>query len=385
MIIHLYHQYFRYPDEGGAVRSFYLARHLLENGHEVVVFTAHNSESGHKRIHGISVEYLPLPYENQFGFGKRIRSFVKFVYLAIKRSKQYPKPDLNYVITTPLTTGFIALWLKKTRKIPYAFEVGDLWPEVPIQMGVIKNQLAQKWLYALERRIYEKAKHLIGLSPGIKDYIEYSCDFKVKAISIPNMSDCEAFRPHMREEAVSEKHPFQISYIGTFGIANQLETLIEFARLCAKEKLPVHFNLMGEGGREEVLKTLSEDLSNISWLPFGSHHIVKTLLENSDAIYVSFQDIPILGTGSPNKFFDGLAAGKLIIVNFEGWIKDLILENECGLYYPPEDPEDLLKNLISFIQSPSLLESYQSNARTLAEVEFERNKLLEDWMRYLEA
>ncbi len=383
MIVHLFHQYFRHPGEGGAVRSFYLARHLIETGHEVVVFTGHNSESGQKRIHGISVEYLPLPYENNFGFGKRIRSFLKFVYYAIKRSKQYPKPDLNYVITTPLTTGIIALWLKRTRKIPYAFEVGDLWPEVPIQMGVIKNRLAQKWLYAFERRVYKKAKHLIGLSPGIKDYIEYSCDFKVKAINIPNLSDCDAFQPHLREEAVSQQFPFRISYIGTFGIANQLETLIEFARLCQQKELPIQFNLMGEGGREEELKALSKDLSNISWMPFGSHQIVKTLLQASDGVYVSFQDIPILGTGSPNKFFDGLAAGKLMIVNFEGWIKDLILENECGLYHPPGDPEDLLKNLLSFMQSPSLLETYQKNARTLAEVEFDKNKLLEEWLDFI--
>lgn len=384
MTVHLFHQYFRHPDEGGAVRSFYLARHLIETGHEVVVFTGHNSESGQKRIHGISVEYLPLAYENDFGFGKRIRSFLKFVHLAIKRSKQYPRPDLNYIITTPLTTGIIALWLKKTRKIPYAFEVGDLWPEVPVRMGIIKNPMAQKWLYAFERRVYKNAKRLIGLSPGIKDYIEYSCDFKVTAISIPNMSDCEAFQTHLREDAVSSHYPFQISYIGTLGLANQLETLIDFARLCEQKNLPVQFNLMGEGGREQDLKSLSKDLSNISWMPFGSHQIVKALLNASDAVYVSFQDIPILGTGSPNKFFDGLAAGKLIIVNFEGWIKDLILENECGLYHPPGDPEDLLKNLLSFIQSPSLLETYQKNARTLAEVEFEKNKLLEEWLNFIQ-
>lgn len=384
MKIHLYHQYFRYPEEGGAVRSFYLARHLIETGHEVVVFTAHNSESGLKRIHGIPVEYLPLAYENKFGFGKRIRSFIKFTFLAIQRSRQYAKPDLNYVITTPLSTGIIALWLKRTRKTPYAFEVGDLWPEIPIQMGVIKNRLLQKWLYGFEKRIYKKAKYLIGLSPPIKDYIEYSCDFKVSATSIPNMSDCEAFQPNMRAEAVSSKHPFQISYIGTFGIANHLETLIEFARLCHKKEFPIQFNLMGTGVRESHLKELSKGLDNVEWFSFGTHEFVRTLLERSDAIYVSFQDIPMLGTGSPNKFFDGLAAGKMIIVNFEGWVKELILRNECGLYHPPNDHQQLLDNLISFIQSPSLLETYQRNARILAEEHFERNKLLEDWLEYLQ-
>lgn len=385
MIIHLYHQYFRHPDEGGAVRSFYLARHLLETGHEVVVFTAHNEASGLQRIHGIPVEYLPLAYDNQFGFAKRIRSYLKFVHLAIKRSRQYPKPDLNYVITTPLTTGIIALWLKMTRKVSYAFEVGDLWPEVPIQMGVINNGLVKRILYAFERLVYIKAKFLVGLSPPIKDYIEYTCDFKVNALSIPNMSDCQAFQPKYQEEVVSQNRPFQISYIGTFGIANQLETLIEFARSCEKEKLPIQFNLMGDGGRKAQLRNLSSDLNNINWMPFGSHEVVKALLEDSHAIYVSFQDIPILGTGSPNKFFDGLAAGKLIIVNFEGWIKDLILENECGLYHSPGDPKHLLDNLVPFIQSPSLLETYQQNARTLGEVEFERNKLLGEWMAYLES
>ncbi len=384
MIVHLYHQYFRYPEEGGAIRSFYLARHLLETGHEVVVFTAHNSDSGLKRIHGITVEYLPLTYENKFGFGKRIRSFLKFLYLAVQRSRQYPKPDLNYVITTPLTIGIIALWLKRMRKTPYAFEVGDLWPEIPIQMGVIKNPLLQKCLYAFEKRVYKKAKFLVGLSPPIKDYIEYTCDFNVRAISIPNMSDCEAFQPSMRAESVSQKHPFQVSYIGTFGVANHLETLIDFAKLCNKEGLPIQFNLMGAGGQESHLKEISKDLDNVEWMPFGAHELVKALLERSDAVYVSFQDIPMLGTGSPNKFFDGLAAGKLIIVNFEGWIKELILENECGLYHPPNDHKQLLDNLISFIQSPSLLETYQENARILAEEQFDRNKLLEHWLTHLQ-
>lgn len=383
MTVHLYHQYFRHPKEGGAVRSFYLARYLLEMGHQVVVFTAHNSETGLKRVQGISVEYIALPYDNQFGFGKRIRAFLGFVFQSIKRSRQYAKPDLNYVITTPLTTGIIALWLKKFRKTPYAFEVGDLWPEVPVQLGIIRNKLLKKALYAFERHTYKQARYLIGLSPAIKDYIEYSCDFKVEAISIPNMADCEAFLPRIREEAVSIKHPFQISYIGTFGVANHLETLIDFARLCQRKKLPVHFNLMGRGAREDHLKEGSKELDNISWLPFGSHRFVNTLMECTDAIYVSFKDVPMLGTGSPNKFFDGLAAGKLIIVNFDGWIKALVLENECGLYHPPNNPKQLLTNLIPFIQSPTLLENYQENARQLAEEHFNKYVLLPQWLSHI--
>ena len=136
------HQYFKTPEEGGSIRSYYLAKGLVDAGHEVTMVTAHNGPYEVKKIDGVAVHYLPVPYDNSFGFAQRLWSFWSFVKLAKKEAKSLPKQDLAYVMTTPLTTGFIATYLKKELNLSYYFEVGDLWPEAPIQMGVIKN----KWL-----------------------------------------------------------------------------------------------------------------------------------------------------------------------------------------------------------------------------------------------
>lgn len=383
MRVHLFHQYFRYPGEGGALRSYFLARALLDAGHEVVVFTAHNLHEGENTVDGIPVFYLPVTYHNHFGFRKRIFSYLKFVFLAIKESRKYAFPDLNYIITTPLTTGFIGLYWR-WKNIPYAFEIGDLWPEVPVQLGVIKNGPVKRILYHFERKFYLKARKLIALSPSIKDYIEYTCDFKVTAINIPNLSDCVHYQYVERTEMVSPANPFQITYLGTFGQANGLEALLSVAQLAQEQKLPIQFNFMGSGAREGILQEAATRLSNVHLFPFGTRDEVKDMMDKADAIYVSFADVPILWTGSPNKFFDGLAAGKLMVVNFGGWIKNLVLEHECGIYHQPRYDQRLLDDLLPFMQSPTLLQSYQHNARKLAEEQFDMKVLLPKWLDYLE-
>ncbi|MEM9327531.1 MAG: glycosyltransferase family 4 protein [Bacteroidota bacterium] len=383
MRVHLYHQYFRHPDEGGALRSYFIGRALVEAGHEVLIISGHNRQKGLQDIDGIPVRYLPVTYANDYSFTKRIWAFLRFAVLAILTARKYPQPDLNYIITTPLTTGLIGLHWKYWRGIPYAFEVGDLWPEVPIQMGMIRNKFLQRLLYGLEKRMYRHAEKLIGLSPAIKDYIEYHCDFQVSAVSIPNMADTDFFAPQPAPQDFDLEHPFVISYIGTMGRANHLNYLLAFAKQCLDEALPVAFHIMGDGARKGLMAQQAQSMANLELHEFGNRDVVGTLIDQSHAVYVSFLDVPILNTGSPNKFFDGLAAGKLILLNFGGWMKKLIDEHECGVYCPPEDPETSVNHLWPFLSSPLLLEEYQTNARKLAEEAFSRKDLTKQLIGYI--
>ncbi|WP_332911049.1 glycosyltransferase [Algoriphagus boritolerans] len=109
------HQYFRTPDQGGAVRSYHLAKGLVNAGIDVEMITAHNFPDYDQRwIDGIRVHYLPVKYDQKYGFLKRIRAFWKFVLKARRLIKKLPRPDLLYITSTPLTTGLIGLWAKKT-------------------------------------------------------------------------------------------------------------------------------------------------------------------------------------------------------------------------------------------------------------------------------
>ncbi|MEM6829861.1 MAG: glycosyltransferase family 4 protein [Bacteroidota bacterium] len=365
------HQYFKTPEEGGSIRSYYLAKGLVEAGHEVVVLTSHAKKKEVKNVDGIDVHYLNVDYDNKFGFFRRLFSFWKFVTLAKKEIKFIGKVDLAYVMTTPLTTGFIGIYLKKSMNIPYYFEVGDLWPEAPIQMGVIRNRFLKRWLYALERKFYFEADKVIALSPAIRNYIEQVSP-QTKVYVIPNMADCEFFDAGFRLGDISHTNHFYVTYCGAIGKANHLEFLLKAANVCQMQGLPVRFNILGDGAELPRLKKQYRKLENVRFFDHTHKEGVKKILCESDAVYVSFKDVKVLNTGSPNKFFDSLAAGKLTIINFEGWLKNILEKNKCGFYHDPHRPEAFVRKLKAFLQNPDLLQQYQKNGRKLAELYYDK-------------
>ncbi|MEQ9008312.1 MAG: glycosyltransferase, partial [Ekhidna sp.] len=133
------------------------------------------------------------------------------------------------------------------------------------------------------------------------------------------------------------------------------------------------FNIIGYGSELKKLKSLSKRLKNVSFYPHSSKQCVKNLLGKSDAVYVSFMDVKVLGTGSPNKLFDSLAAGKLTIINFDGWIKNLIRKNKCGFHHNPYSKTEFVRKIKVFLESPELLAKYQRNGRKLAELYYDKD------------
>lgn len=367
------HQYFKTPEEGGSIRSYYLAKGLVDNNYDVEMITAHNDREYMIRdVEGIRVHYLPVPYDNSFGFLKRILAFVKFIWLACKLASKLEKPDICYAMSTPLTVGIIPLWLKYKHNIPYYFEIGDLWPEAPIQMGYIKNSILKYLLFAFERRIYKNADKIIALSPGIRDSIESVVPEK-DVYMIPNMADCSFFDMESKEarfEALFDvKDKFVITYIGAAGKANHLEYLLKAAISCQTNRSPVAFLVAAYGSELDKIKRIAKDkkINNVQFLPYQSKNDLKKLLNVTDAVYISYANFPVLQTGSPNKFFDGLAAGKMIILNTGGWLREITELNKCGFYYDPKSPEVFIKKLTPFLKDSNMLFSYQKNARNIAE------------------
>lgn len=371
MKVLLIHQYFKKPEEGSGIRTWHIAHRLAEVGHEVEVLSGHNELSGPQKIGPFKVHYFKVAYDNEFGFLRRIWSFLLFVFKCRQYIRRHHDYDLSYILSTPLTTGLIGLFAKKKYGLPYCFEVGDLWPMAPIQMGVIKSEIVKERLYQMEEKIYQNASELIALSTGIKEVMDYVVDYKKPVHTIPNMSECDFFYPvNDFPTEFSHIEPFVIGYQGAIGRANHLEYLLDLAQKLEKEQLPAKVRIMGEGSEKERLRRLSNGQKNVEWVNPGGKSEVKNELDLCHAVYISYARYQVLETGSPNKFFDGLAAGKLIICNFNGWIKELIERKECGFSYQPNQPENCASLLIPFLRSPALLRSYQENSRNLAEDEF---------------
>lgn len=375
------HQHFNTPEKGGAIRSYYLAKALVDKGMKVVVITAHSEKQYKKEItEGIEVHYLSVAYDNRFGFAARSWSFLKYVKGVIGLAGQFKDFNYCYAISVPLTVGLAAMWIRLRYKIPYIFEVGDLWPDAPVQMGFIKNYVFAHLLYKLERRIYQSAQSIVALSPSIQSAIESKVRDK-KVHLIPNMADCEFYRPEPKQKHLVQLFgvygKFVISYIGAVGVANGLDYFLECANASRKAELPIHFFICGDGALVDRLKKNAQQLSlaNLTFLEFTNRKGVQELLNVTDAAFICYKQVPILETGSPNKFFDGLAAGKLIIINFGGWIKRELEENQCGFYANPQQPTDFVRKITPYLHEQKLLSRYQVASRNLAEKKYSRKKL----------
>lgn len=381
------HQYFNTPVTGGALRSYYLATALADAGIETVVITTHNHPERRKDfVNGVEVHYLPIPYDNRFGFIKRISSFLKFVSSIVREADEFKDADVCYAISTPLTIGLAAIWIKKRFRIPYFFEVGDLWPEAPVQLGIIKNSLLKAILYKLERSIYKRSEAIVALSEAIKTEIQKKVTGKEIHV-IPNMADTDFYKPEVKRPELEAKfgvqNKFVVSYIGTMGLANGLEFFLACAEGCIK--LPIQFLLCGEGAMLEKLKRIAHEkrLNNVSFIPVQNREGVRAVLYVSDAVFISYQQLPVLETGSPNKYFDGLAAGKLMVVNVGGWMKNEIEQHACG--FAVNNPQAFLKKIELFISNPDQLRQCQSAARSLAERIYSRKLLSENFLRVVQS
>lgn len=365
-----------------------------------MVITASNENSYRLSTEeGISVHYLPVPYDNRFQFYARGWAFVKFMVGAIRLAMRTKEIDLTYAISVPLTVSWVARWLKWRRGIPYVFEVGDLWPDAPIEMGFVKNYAFTQFLFNMEKAAYREAKAIVALSPAIQEAIRKKVSGK-KIYNIPNMADCEFFRPAEKDPALvrqfSVEGKFVVSYIGAVGVANGLDYFLECANASRKANLPIHFIICGDGALLERLKSNAKQLGLVhsiesgkgEWLtfvPFTHREGVYEVMNVTDAAFVCYKNVPILETGSPNKYFDALAAGKLIVLNFGGWIRKEVEEHLCGFYTDPNRPTEFVKKISPFLTDKKLLTSSQQAARALAEKKYSRARLTEEWVKIISA
>lgn len=366
------HQYFVTPAEGGATRSYHLAKGMIEKGIEVEMITSHNKGYYDLRIiDGIKVHYLPVAYRQQFGFLKRIWAFWGFVKTAKSYIKKLPRPDFFYISSTPLTTGLIGLWAKRKFAIPYIFEVRDLWPDAPIQVGAVKSAVLKKILFSLESRIYRHALKIVALSPGIAENIRSKVPRSAIHI-IPNFVDLKTFFPIKKNEKLLHqfglKNHFTIAYAGAIGKVNAVSELLDLARISQDQGKDYQFVAMGQGSETATLLQQAKkmELKNFFYFPFASKAKVNDLLACADMAFISFSHHPVLKTNSPNKFFDALASGKAILVNHKGWVYDLVKSEKLGVFYPPNKPEIAFEKIEELAQNPKTIRNMQEHSRSLA-------------------
>jgi len=277
--------------------------------------------------------------------------------------------------------------LLKPRR-PFVFEVRDLWPELPREMGVIKNPVVLWGMSVLEWLAYNCANACIGLSPGIVAGIRRRCSRKKRVTMIPNGSDLHVFRARTRN-ASSDRPTLKAVFTGAHGMANGLDAVLDAAAILRKRnRSDIELLFIGDGIRkpELVARAQRETLDNCRFLDPVPKTTLTQMMADADVGLMILADVPAFYYGtSPNKFFDYISTGLPVVNNYPGWLADLINEHNCGIAVPPEDPDAFADALVKLAEDAELQEKMGRNARRLAEQRFDRRMLATQFVDFLEA
>lgn len=309
-----------------------MANYLADKGHQVTIITGAKTERTNEYAIKVGLNVIEIPdnYSHYHRWPRRIFDFLRFTIKVLALLRKLPKADLIFATSTPLTIGLPALYAKWRWKVPYLFEVRDLWPDAALALGMVKNPWLIKMARILEKTLYRHSEAVVALSPDIRAHIQNICP-ATQIETIPNIADTHFFSP----KAAYKAPPWVISYIGTIGRANDLGSYLPGLK-ALHERYPGQFvcRIMGEGNALEELKQTAAQSGLegfISYIPTSDRLAVKALLAESSLTLVSFVDDPRLGAGSPNKFFDALAAGVPVAINFPGWIEKKIASHHIGI------------------------------------------------------
>lgn len=393
------HQYFTTLDMVGGTRSYELARRLVDAGHHVCMVTTDRESAGSTHTgkwrtsfeSGIEVHWTPVPYDNRMSYIERMKAFLQFsTRAAVHMCAQ--KADVIYATSTPLTVALPAAVAAKYLKVPMVFEVRDLWPAVPIAMGVLRAPLLRSTALWLERFAYRNSTHVVALAPGMKQHIVSSGYPEERVTVIPNGADLALFVAERgRGARIRAELPWlgerpMVIYCGAIGKLNRVDQLVHIAAATAKRDVEVRFVVVGTGREEPRVRELAAELGVLNRNFFMQGAVPKrevpAWLDAADVAIALITGPEILWKhATQNKFFDALAAGRAILSNFRGWQSILAEEAGAGLIFDTEDAEAAAQRLVSVVRDPQWLARAGTAARALAAREFDRDahaKILEN-------
>lgn len=388
-IIYL-HQYFNTPQDPGSTRSYLLGRRLVEKGHSVHVVTSDRAlEKGtggwtHRSVDGIDVYSIRIPYSNNMSFRKRIKAFLKFALMSSIQAARLDG-DVVFASSTPLTICLPGVFASLVRRRPMVFEVRDLWPEVPVALGALKNPILVKVARQLERFAYRNAERVVALSPGIREGVSNTGYPTEKISVISNLADIYTFdvSPQLGEDFRRRydwlgKNPL-VLYGGTLGRVNGVAYLVHLAAAAFELDPAVRFLVVGSGFEEEAVKELARKLSVLGRNFFMLGEVPKSgmpeILSAADLAISLVIDVPQLWNNSANKFFDALASGTPIAINYRGWQARLLAESGAGIVLPASDPTIAARQIVDLISDRGRLMQVSKAALKLAHSQFHADTL----------
>ena len=410
MNILLIHQQFLERGDGGGARFNEMSQLWREQGHQLTVLAGmihYNRRNKPERYRG-RFTYVDDSVPNELvirchisesynsSFLGRLWAYFSFVVSSLYAGlfKARKKYDVIVVSSPPLFVGITALILSMVKRVPFVFEVRDLWPESAISTGVLTNRYLIRAAYWFESVVYRRASLVNVLTPAFRDVLIKEKGVPPEKVSlIPNAADfslAKRVAESFDREAFRHEHEMSgkkvLVYVGAHGVANHLVQIIDAAELL-RDRTDMMFVLVGDGMQKPILQELVAErkLDNVRFVDLLPRHQVFEYVFAADVGAAVLKDTETFKTIYSNKTFDYMACKRPVLLAIDGISRDLIRDANCGVWVPPENAKQLASAFVELADLPddARREMGESGYR-FAERHFDRRVLAREYLEHLQ-
>ena len=359
-----------------ASRTFEHCREWVRKGHRVTVITcAPNFPKGKvfdgyqnkafqtETIEGIEVIRVWSYITANEGFVRRILDYLSFMASAIVASPRVRRVDLVIGTSPQFFTAVAAYVVSRMKRIPYVFELRDLWPESIKAVGAMKESFAIRMLERLEMFLYRKAARIVSVTESFKQVLMRRGIECTKIEVVTNGVDVSQFKPRPKDPELTRKlgleGKFVAGYIGTHGMAHALETLLQAADRLRGQNFA--FIFLGDGARKQALREMADQmkLDNVVFIDSVPKADVPKYWSLLDVSIIHLRKTELFTTVIPSKLFECMGMGIPVLHGVEGESADIVRREQVGIPFEPEGVDQLCEALQSLKSDPARLARFR--------------------------
>jgi colanic acid biosynthesis glycosyl transferase WcaI len=363
----------QYYDPEPIPKPHALATELMARGHDVEVLTGLPNYPTGSLARGYRLtafkrevrDAIPvarvfeLPYHGRSMLG-RLANYGSFGLSALLAAGFLARPDVMYVWSPPLTVGVVAAIVAQSRRLPFVYDLQDIWPDTLIFAGLPPNSRAASLMRLAERHVYRQASRILVPTQGAKANLESKGITPSKVLVLPHWVNPDDFvavdkleYEERRAGLHADLHNFVVTYAGNVGFAQGLDTLVAAADLL-RARPQIVFRIIGDGAAAGQLadNIAARNLSNIQLIGRRSRAETSRLLALSDTLVVLLRNRELSEIAMPGKTMTYMASGRPVVMAASGAGAALIRAAAAGDVVPPADPQALASAIVRLSESP---------------------------------
>lgn len=296
------------------------------------------------------------------GFFLRIIDFLSYMVMSILVGSFQSKPDV-IVATSPQFFAAIGGWiLSRIKRVPFIFEIGDLWPASIKGLGLMGDSFVYRVLEKLELFLYKHSALIIAQTPSFKENLVSRGINPQKIKVILNGVDLKRYQPIVQKdkeilETYQLKDKIVVGYIGTHGMSHDLKKILDVVKIVEARMENITFLFVGEGAEKDDVVRYAKlnHLKSVHFLPLQPKAQIHRWWSVCDIALVPLKDLDIFKTVIPSKIFEVSGLGlPIFLVAPEGEASRLLQEEKFGIHVLPQSIENIAKQLIELASNQGL-------------------------------